>query len=138
MFYIYTDVIIIVAVLGFFVIFFFVIWKYSEINILKKEVNKIKSSVLKATQRISLLEVSSVKVLNIITLNVDNIECNKQQIAQIQKYLVDVLQVSNLIGCAERDIEPSDLIEELRSRVEWAREIEKQKNANPSEYYEGK
>jgi hypothetical protein len=137
MLFTYADAIIIVAIVEFFVILFFIFWKYSEINILKKDINRIKSWIPKGTQRISLLEVSNVKTLNIMSLSIDNIECSKQQIAQIQKYLVDVLQVSNLIGCTERDIEPSDLIEELRARVEWAREIERQKNLNTSEYYEG-
>ena len=136
------DAIIITVVLEFFVILFLMFWTYIEVKALKKDINRLKSGIPKAFKRVSFLEVSATKMLAIINLNIDDINCSKVQIEQLQKYITQTqpymqagLEISNLLGCIERDISPAELIEKVKADIDWERELEKRKAIN--EYYEG-
>ena len=135
------DAIIIIAVLEFFGILFLMFWKYIEVKALKRDINRLKSGNPRKIKRISLLEVSATKMLAIINLNTDDINCSKVQIEQLQKYIIQTqpympagLEISNLLGCVERNISPAELIEKVKADIDWARELEKTKAGN--EYYE--
>ena len=136
------DAIIITVVLQFFVILFLIFWKYIEVKTLKKDINRLKSGIPKTIKRISFLEVSDTKMLAIINLNIDDINCSKVQIEQLQRYITQAqpymqagLEISNLLGCIERDISPAELIEKVKADIDWAKELERTKARN--EYYEG-
>ena len=136
------DAIIIIVVLEFFGILFLMFWKYIEVKTLKKDINRLKSGNPKKIKRISILEVSATKMLAIINLNIDDINCSKTQIEQLQRYITQTqpymragLEISNLLGCVERDISPAELIEKVKADIDWERELEKRKAIN--EYYEG-
>ena len=136
------DAIIITVVLEFFVILFLIFWKYIEVKTLKKDINRLKSGIPKIIKRISFLEISATKMLAIINLNTDDINCSETQIEQLQKYITQVqpymqagLEISNLLGCIERDISPAELIEKVKADIDWAKELERTKARN--EYYEG-
>ena len=135
-------IIIIIVVLEFFGILFLMFWKYIEVKTLKKDINRLKSGIPKTIKRISFLEISATKMLAIINLNIDDINCSKMQIEQLQKYITQVqpymqagLEISNLLGCIERDISPAELIEKVKADIDWERELERTKARN--EYYEG-
>lgn len=141
MLFTYIDAIIIIVVLEFFGILFLMFWKYIEVKALKRDINRLKSGNPKKIKRISLLEVSATKMLAIINLNTDDINCSKVQIEQLQKYITQAqpymqagLEISNLLGCIERDISPAELIEKVKADIDWARELEKTKAGH--EYYE--
>lgn len=142
MLFTYIDATIIIVVLEFFVILFLIFWKYIEVKTLKKDINRLKSGIPKTIKRISFLEVSVTKMLAIMDLNIDDCSCSKVQIEQLQKYITQAqpymqagLEISNLLGCIERDISPAELIEKVKADIDWARELEKRKAGN--EYYEG-
>ena len=142
MLFTYIDVIVIIVVLQFFGILFLMFWKHIEVKTLKKDVNRLKSGIPKTIKRVSFLEVSDTKMLAIINLNIDDINCSKVQIEQLQKYITQTqpymqagLEISNLLGCIERDISPAELIEKVKADIDWERELEKRKAIN--EYYEG-
>ena len=136
------DAIIITVVLEFFVILFLIFWKYIEVKTLQKDINRLKSGNPKKIKRISILEVSATKMLAIMNLNIDDINCSKMQIEQLQRYITQVqpymqagLEISNLLGCVERDISPAELIEKVKADIDWEKELERTKARN--EYYEG-
>ena len=142
MLFTYIDAIIIIVVLEFFVILFLIFWKYIEVKTLKKDINRLKSGIPKTIKRISFLEVSVTKMLAIINLNTDDINRSKTQIEQLQKYIIQTqpymragLEISNLLGCVERDISPAELIEKVKADIDWEKELERTKARN--EYYEG-
>ena len=142
MLFTYIDAIIIIVVLEFFGILFLMFWKYIEVKTLKKDINRLKSGIPKTIKRVSFLEVSDTKMLAIINLNIDDINCSKVQIEQLQRYITQAqpymqagLEISNLLGCIERDISPAELIEKVKADIDWERELERTKARN--EYYEG-
>ena len=142
MLFTYIDAIIIIVVLEFFGILFLMFWKYIEVKTLKKDINRLKSGIPKTIKRVSFLEVSDTKMLAIINLNIDDINCSKVQIEQLQRYITQAqpymqagLEISNLLGCIERDISPAELIEKVKADIDWAKELERTKAGN--EYYEG-
>ena len=142
MLFTYIDVIVIIVVLQFFGILFLIFWKHIEVKTLKKDVNRLKSGIPRIIKRVSFLEISDTKMLAIINFNVDDINCSKVQIEQLQKYITQTqpymqagLEISNLLGCIERDISPAELIEKVKADIDWERELEKRKAGH--EYYEG-
>lgn len=108
-----------------------------------RNISEIKEWKLKITKRVALMEVSSAKVLNIVSLNADDIERSKAQVAQLQRYIYQMqpymnsaLEISNLINCAERDVSPVELIANVKAALEWEQEVLRLKPPD-SEYYEG-
>lgn len=76
------------------------------------------------------------KAIRVSTLNAEDIKSIKEQQALVNRWLGEVLNISNLIPAKEYGIEVSDIIEELRQRVKWQEEIERQQ-LNDSDFYKG-
>jgi len=59
------------------------------------------------------------------------------QVQQIQRYLGEVLEISDLIGFDNKDFNAADVIEELKAKVKWAEERRKyQMNQDENNYYD--
>jgi hypothetical protein len=68
----------------------------------------------------------------------EKIECLEAQMSQVHHWLGDVLQISNLIRCetGENTVETADVVELLREKIEWQKEVDLQSQDN-SNYYKG-
>lgn len=75
------------------------------------------------------------KVFRAITLNAEEIECLKSQMALVNRWLGEVLNISNLIPNKEQGIEMSDIIEEWRQRIKWSEEINQ--DLDDDDFYQG-
>lgn len=69
--------------------------------------------------------------------NARDIKALSEQQQHLNKYMGQVLGVSNLIPNEELGIEASDIIEELRERVKWAEELEKYQETDENNFYKG-
>ena len=76
------------------------------------------------------------RIVRAIDLILEDISNNKEQIGQLHKWLGTVLNISNLIPNESEGIDAACIIDELRERVKWAEEVEKQ-NIDERNYYEG-
>ena len=74
-----------------------------------------------------------IRVLDLILA--DNANTGKQM-AQLHKWLGAVLNISNLIPNESEGIDAACIIDELRKRVKWAEEVDKQ-NVDEENYYKG-
>lgn len=75
------------------------------------------------------------KVFRAITLNAEEIERLKSQMALVNRWLGEVLNISNLIPNKEQGIEMSDIIEEWRQRIKWSEEINQ--DLDDDDFYQG-
>lgn len=75
------------------------------------------------------------KVFRAIALNAEEIECLKSQMALVNRWLGEVLNISNLIPNKEQGIEMSDIIEEWRQRIKWSEEINQ--DLDDDDFYQG-
>jgi superfamily I DNA/RNA helicase len=69
--------------------------------------------------------------------NAKDIKTLSEQQQHLNKFMGQVLNISNLIPNEELGIEASDIIEELRERVKWAEELEKYKETDEENFYKG-
>ena len=76
------------------------------------------------------------RIVRAIDLILEDISNNKEQIGQLHKWLGTVLNISNLIPNESEGIDAACIIDELRERVKWAEEVEKQ-NIDEENYYKG-
>ena len=76
------------------------------------------------------------RIVRVIDLILEDISNNKEQIGQLHKWLGTVLNISNLIPNESEGIDTAYIIDELRERVKWAEEVEKQ-NIDEENYYKG-
>ena len=74
-----------------------------------------------------------IRVLDLILADNANTE---KQMSQLHKWLGAVLNISNLIPNESEGIDAVCIIDELRERVKWAEEVEKQ-NVDEENYYKG-
>lgn len=65
----------------------------------------------------------------------DAFNCHGAQLKHINHYLIEVLQISNLLNCENIEIDNTDLIEVLRERIKWYKEVERLRSQD--EFYEG-
>lgn len=65
----------------------------------------------------------------------DDLECVKLQVAQLQHWLGEVLNISNLITPEAPDMTSIERLEEMRQRASWAKEVKN--NTNDTDYYKG-
>lgn len=75
------------------------------------------------------------RVLTALEKYDDGFNCHDEQIKQINTYLGEVLQISDLIRCENGEMDNADLIETLRERIKWYKEVERLRSQD--EYYEG-
>ena len=76
------------------------------------------------------------RMIRAIDLILEDISNNKEQIGQLHKWLGTVLNISNLIPNESEGIDAACIIDELRERVKWAEEVDKQ-NVDEENYYKG-
>ena len=76
------------------------------------------------------------RIIRAIDLILEDISNNKEQIGQLHKWLGTVLNISNLIPNESEGIDAACIIDELRERVKWAEEVDKQ-NVDEENYYKG-
>lgn len=107
-----------------------------EINALKQANRHLSEENKRLNKKNSVWRIEAPKILRIGELNADSIKDLNAQQQMLNKYLGDVLNVSNLIPNKELGVEASDIIEELRQRVKWNTEIEAQHH-DEEEYYKG-
>lgn len=107
-----------------------------EINDLKKANLSLSKENIRLKKKNSVWRVEAPRILRIGELNASNIKDLNEQQQLLNKYLGQVLNVSNLIPNKELGIEASDIIEELRQRVRWNEEVEAQHH-DEEEYYKG-
>ncbi|MEG4149266.1 hypothetical protein [Microcoleus sp. Pol12B5] len=76
------------------------------------------------------------KTIRLSEANAENIKTLSGQQQILNRFVGEVLNVSNLIPNKEFGVEVSDIIEELRERVRWAQELEKYQSNN-NDFYQG-
>ena len=77
------------------------------------------------------------KILKVGELNANNIKDLKEQVFLINKWLVDVLNISSLIPAKEAGIEASDIIDQLKQNIKWNEEIARRRDENENDFYKG-
>lgn len=105
----------------------------------QKEIKKLKKTDeinARINVRNSVWRIEAPKILKIGELNANSIKDLSEQQQLLNRYLGEVLNVSNLIPNKELGIEAIDIIEDLRQRVKWHAEIEAQK-IDEDNYYKG-
>lgn len=65
----------------------------------------------------------------------DAINCHEAQLKHINHYLIEVLQISNLLNCENIEVDNTDLTEVLREQIKWYKEVERLRSQD--EFYEG-
>lgn len=104
------------------------------------DVKRINTNLLKANKKLneknSIWRIEAPKILRVGELNANNIRDLSDQQQLLNKFVGEVLNVSNLIPSKELGIETIHIIEELRQRVQWAEEVEKHQ-VNDSDFYTG-
>ena len=76
------------------------------------------------------------RIVRVIDLILKDNSITKEQMAQLHKWLGAVLNISNLIPNESEGIDAACIIDELRERVKWAEEVDKQ-NIDEENYYKG-
>lgn len=76
------------------------------------------------------------KTIRLSETNAKDIKDLSEQQQILNRFVGQVLNVSNLIPNKEFGVEVSDIIEELRERVHWAQELEKYQSNN-NDFYQG-
>ena len=76
------------------------------------------------------------RIVRVIDLLLANDANTEKQMSQLHKWLGTVLNISNLIPNESEGIDAACIIDELRERVKWAEEVEKQ-NIDEENYYKG-
>lgn len=105
----------------------------------QKEIKKLKKTDeinAKVNARNSLWRIEAPKILKIGELNANNIKDLSEQQQRLNTYMGQVLGISKIIEKKEIGIETIDLIEEMRQRVQWGKELEKHQ-VNDSDFYTG-
>jgi len=77
------------------------------------------------------------KILKVGELNANNIKDLKEQVFLINKWLVDVLNISSLIPAKEAGIEASDIIDQLKQNIKWNEEIARRRDEDENDFYKG-
>lgn len=136
--------VIIVIVLALVKLFFTVHTMARQIRKFKHNTNEIDRWKTQITKRVALIETSNNKVLYIVSLNADDIQCAKAQVSQLQHYIYQMqpymnsaLEISNLINCAEHDVSLVELIASVKAALEWEQEVLRLNKTPESEYYKG-
>jgi hypothetical protein len=106
----------------------------------QKEIKKLKKTDeinARINVRNSVWRIEAPKILKIGELNANSIKDLSEQQQLLNRYLGEVLNVSNLIPSKELGIEAIDIIEDLRQRVKWHAEIEEAQKIDEDNYYKG-
>ncbi len=132
----YADLILLIATIVEILTIFLIIVLLREIKTLKK-INAISRLREERAVKENISWRSMIpKTIRIGEANAENIKTLSGQQQILNRFVGEVLNVSNLIPNKEFGVEVSDIIEELRARVKWAQELEKYQ-ANNDDFYQG-
>lgn len=132
----YADLVLLIIVVTIFLLLLLVIILLNKVNNVEKENKSLRlQNTTFRTQNI-FLHNTHLKMLQVVGLNVEDIKSLKQQMALVNKWLGEVLNISNLIPNKEQGIESSDIINELRQRINWYEEVGKYR-IDDSDFYKG-
>jgi len=111
----YEDLVLIGLILGQFVTITLIVLSCFDKN--QKKILKNENRLL---ERENYLLRSLPELLTIVEQNSKVLKNRGDQIDQINQYLSEVLQISNLISCHEKGADPTIVIAEIRARIRWA------------------
>lgn len=115
---------------------------YLIIHLLKeiKELKRVNKELVDRNKKLNkvngIWRFDAPQILRVTELNAEEIKCLKEQMDLVNKWLGDVLNISNLIPSKESGIEATDVIEELRQRRKWYEELQ-EKQIDESNFYQG-
>lgn len=134
----YKDVaplILILLVIGLIASISLIVVLLNAITALKKEDALIRKENRKVNLENKKLRGTVTKILIVVQSGAEEIVCLRQQMNQVHQWLGEVLNISNLIR-SEGGIDNTVAIEELKQRVVWAEQIERQR-IEDRDFYEG-
>ncbi len=115
---------------------------YLIIHLLKeiKELKRVNKELVDRNKKLNkvngIWRFDAPQILRVTELNAEEIKCLKEQMDLVNKWLGDVLNISNLMPSKESGIEATDVIEELRQRRKWYEELQ-EKQIDESNFYQG-
>lgn len=117
----YNDLILMMLILGQLTIICLILSDRSE-----KSKNKILATTNRTLEKkVALYEFSLPRITMLVDQLVDDVKQRGKQIDQINRYLGEVLEISNLIGFERKEMNADDIIQELKERLKWAEEARK-------------
>ena len=132
----YADLILLIATIVEILTIVLIVILLQEVKVLKKT-----NAILKAKEERAAKE--NISWRNIIPKAIRLGEANAKDIKDLSgqqqilnRFVGEVLNVSNLIPNKEFGVEVADVIEELRERVQWAQELAKYQ-ADNNDFYKG-
>lgn len=131
----YADLILFVAIAVEIIQIYFIIKLLRKNNKLETINKKLREEIGIFNKGNGTARSTSSRIFMAMQLNAQDIASLKGQMNHVNKWLGDVLNISNLMH-NEENKEVTNIIEELRQSVEWAKEIEKQK-VDEQNYYKG-
>jgi len=132
----YVDLILLIIVITVFLLLLLVIIVLNKVNNVEKENKSLRlQNATFRTQNI-FLHNTHLKFLQAVGLNVEDISTLKQQMNLVNRWLGEVLNISNLIASKENGIETADIINELKQRIAWYEEVS-QNRVSDNEFYKG-
>lgn len=127
----YNDLILAVLILGQITIIYLIASDRSE-----KQKNKVLADTNRNLERENALLRFSIPRLTMLVQGFSESDNRrKKQVEQIQKYLGEVLEISNLISFEEQGLDPTVVIDELKERLRWAEETRKHQSNN-TDYFQ--
>jgi len=130
----YNDLILVLLILGQVATIYLIVLSRSESDSKKNKILITNNTKLKKEN--NTLRFSIPRLIQLAEQIVDNDKERKIQVQQIQGYLGEVLEISNLIGFDNKDLSAADVIEALKTKIKWAEETRKyQTNQNERDYY---
>jgi hypothetical protein len=94
-----------------------------------------KAEIVKLMRKASIAETTSTKNTERFLSQKDDVKCLQDQMEQVHHWL-GVLNVSDLIR-TETGVETLDVVEVLRQKIEWQKELDRQQSQDDSNYYKG-
>lgn len=127
----YNDLVLTILILGQITIIYLIASDRSE-----KQKNKILSDTnRKLEKENALLRFSIPRLTMLVEQNSERINQRGKQVDQINTYLGEVLQISNLIRFEDKGLDPTAIIEELKEKIRWAEETRKHQSNN-TDYFQ--
>lgn len=132
----YADLILLIATLVEVLTIILIIVLLQEVKALKETNAILKTREERAVKENLNWRAIIPKTIRLSEANAQDIKDLSGQQQILNRFVGEVLNVSNLIPNKEFGVEVSDIIEELRERVQWAQELEKYQ-ADNNDFYQG-
>lgn len=132
----YADLILLIATLVEVLTIILIIVLLQEVKALKETNAILKTREERAVKENLNWRAIIPKTIRLSEANAQDIKDLSGQQQILNRFVGEVLNVSNLIPNKEFGVEVSDIIEELRERVQWAQELEKYQTDN-NDFYQG-